>query len=191
MHDATRTRPAQATPATPPSGKAAGSCLGTVELNERDRQDEPAWLRNARRSAATAFDHAGFPTTRDEEWRFTNVAPIARIPFAPAAAGSVSSDEVARFTVPGLGGPVMVFVNGRYARELSNLNDASAGVTLETLSDAIRRGDEAVASHLGQYADAGSRAFTALNTALFEDGAFIRVADGTIIGHAIQLVFLS
>ncbi len=175
---------------TPPP-TSIGGCQEALDRAERDRPHEPAWFRVTRRAAAAAFDRMGFPTTRDEEWRFTNVAPIARIPIAPAPAAAVSLDEARGFVVPGLDGPVMVFVNGRYAPDLSTLDSAAAGLTLATLADAIRRGDEALTRQLGRYADAGSRAFPALNTALFEDGALIRVADDTILQGAVQVVFLS
>ena len=101
------------------SQAAADHYLTAIERAERDRAHEPAWLRDARRSAADAFGRMGFPTTRDEEWRFTNVAPIADTPFAPAPLAAASPEETARFLVPGLAGPRLVFVNGRYAAELS------------------------------------------------------------------------
>ncbi|HYO45403.1 MAG TPA: hypothetical protein VEY33_01770, partial [Gemmatimonadota bacterium] len=58
--------------------------LTAIERAERDRVHEPAWLRDVRRSAADAFGRMGIPTTRDEEWRATNVAPIADTPFVSA-----------------------------------------------------------------------------------------------------------
>jgi Fe-S cluster assembly protein SufD len=158
---------------------------------EDTRAHEPAWLRAARRSAADMFERTGFPTTRDEEWRFTNVAPIADNPFGPAPAVAVSAAAAARFLVPGLAGPVMVFVNGRPARELSSLDAPIAGMTVSTLADAIEHNPSALEPHFGRHTSLAGRPFAALNTALFDDGALVSIADDTVVEQAIQIVFLS
>ncbi len=93
--------------------------LSTFERLDRGRGNEPAWLRATRRAAAAAFGRLGFPTTRDEEWRFTNVSPIADTAFAPAPPSAVGRAEIERFLIPGVEGPVLVFVDGRYAAGLS------------------------------------------------------------------------
>ncbi len=115
------------------SRAGAGHYLAAIERAERDRAHEPAWLRDVRRSAADAFGRMGIPTTRDEEWRVTNVAPIADTPFAAAPLAAVSPEEAARFLVPGLAGPLLVFVNGRYAAELSAPGVPAAGLTVSTI----------------------------------------------------------
>jgi Fe-S cluster assembly protein SufD len=168
-----------------------GRYLAALERADLERSNEPAWLRGTRRTAAAAFDRLGFPTTRDEGWRFTNVAPIVQTPWVSAPVVAVSSEEAARFAIPGLAGPVMVFVNGRFARELSTSHESVAGLTMTTLADAIERDGTVLACHLARYADVSSRTFAALNTALFEDGALIAVADDTILAPPIQVVFLS
>ncbi len=165
--------------------------IPVIDEVERKHAHEPAWLRALRRSAAGAFERTGFPTTRDEEWRFTNVAPIADTPFVPAPGADVSPAEVARFVVPGLEGPVLVFVNGRYAPELSTPGPAVAGVTVGSLADTIAGNPTALEPHLGREASVAGRPFVALNTASFEDGALITVADGAIAEATIQVLFLS
>jgi Fe-S cluster assembly protein SufD len=165
--------------------------LSAFDRVEVGRKHEPAWLRATRRSAAGAFERMGFPTVRDEEWRFTNVGPIAETAFAPAPAVAVPPADAARFVVPGLAGPVMVFVDGRYARELSTVDAPGAGVTTITLADAIERDPAGLEPHLGRHTNFTDRPFAALNTALFDDGALITVADGTIVEQAIQVLFLS
>ena len=77
--------------------------------------------------AIGAFRRTGFPTTRDEEWRFTSVAPIADTPFAAGRRRrTVPGSDVAPFLVPGLDGPALVFVNGRFAPRLSTLDARGA-----------------------------------------------------------------
>ena len=165
--------------------------LAAIERAERDRAHEPAWLRDARRSAAGAFGRTGIPTTRDEEWRVTNVAPIAETPFAPPPFATVSPEEAARFLVPGLAGPVLVFVNGRYAPELSDPGVLAAGVKVSTIADAIERDPESLEPFLARHSDSAVHPFAALNTALFEDGALVALADNTVADLAIQVMFLS
>ena len=173
------------------SPTAAGHYAAAIERAERDRLHEPAWLRGARRSAAEAFGRMGVPTVRDEEWRATNVAPIADTPFVPAPPASVPAEEAARFLVPGLAGPRLVFVNGRYAAGLSAPGFRSAGVAVSTIADAIEHAPEPLESCLTRHRDYAGHPFAALNTALFDDGALVTVADNTVADEPIQLVFLS
>jgi Fe-S cluster assembly protein SufD len=167
------------------------SYLSAFERVEGGRAREPAWLRATRRAAAGAFERMGFPTTRDEEWRFTNTAPIADNAFGPAPPTAVSPDDAARYIVPGIAGPIMVFVNGRYVRELSTVDGSAAGLTTVTLAAAIERDPARIEPYLGRHLQFTEHPFAALNTALFEDGALIALADNTIVEPAIQVVFLS
>jgi Fe-S cluster assembly protein SufD len=173
------------------SRERAGTSLPVLERAALGRGSEPEWLLSARRDAAAAFDRIGFPTTRDEEWRFTNIAPIVAIPWTVAPDVPVPPEDVARVLIPGLTGPVMVFVNGRYAPDLSARRAPSTGVSVTTLAESVERDGADLGLHLGRYADASNRAFPALNAALFEDAALVTVADNTVADAAIQLVFLS
>ena len=173
------------------SRAAADHYLTAIERAGRDRAHEPAWLRDARRRAADAFGRMGVPTTRDEEWRVTNVSPIADTPFVTAPPASAAVEEAAGFQVPGLAGPRLVFVNGRYAAELSAPGVRSAGVTVSTIADAIEHASVSLESWLARDQDYTGHPFAALNTALFDDGALVTLADDTVAGEPIQLVFLS
>jgi Fe-S cluster assembly protein SufD len=150
---------------------------------------EPAWLRGIRTRALSAFSRLGFPTTRDEDWRFTNVTPIAEGRFEPAAAGfEASPADRDRYLVPGLAGPVLVFVDGRFAPALSRLESLPAGLEVGTLAQA--RGD-GPRRHLAAHAPFDQRSFTSLNTALFPDVAVVDVAPHAVVEEPVQLLFLS
>jgi Fe-S cluster assembly protein SufD len=164
--------------------------LSAFERIDSGRSHEPTWLRATRRAAAGAFERLGFPTTRDEEWRFTNVSPIAETTFAPAPPAAVSRADADRFTIPGIAGPVLVFVDGRYSSGLSVAAPGS-GVTVTSLADALERDPSRLEPHLGRHVAFTDRPFAALNTALFEDGAFVTVADNLVVDQPIQVVFLS
>jgi len=131
--------------------------------------------------ALARFKELGFPTTHDEEWRFTNVAPIARVDWRkPPAAKQVGA-------WPRIG-KQLVFVNGRFAADLSS-NGLPAGVRAGNL--AALSGDRAVEQHLARRVAYQDQAFVALNTASSEDGAFVEVARGAVIEEPIHLVFVS
>ena len=90
----------------------------------------PAWLKERRRQARDRFQSLGFPTTDDEEWRFTSVAPIATTRFAatPDGRAALHRADLAPFQLTDLAGIELVFVNGRYAPELSKTPTAADGV---------------------------------------------------------------
>jgi Fe-S cluster assembly protein SufD len=165
--------------------------LATFGRVDTARAHEPSWLRDLRRSAAAVFERTGFPTTRDEDWRFTNVSPIAETRFVAAPAAAVRSGAVTEFAIPGLTGPVMTFVNGRYAPRLSSIGVRSAGVTVGSLAEAIEHDPAGLQPYLGRHTKLADRPFAALNTAMFEDGAVISVADNVIVDDAIQIILLS
>ncbi len=169
----------------------ASAYLSMLERAQDARSNEPAWLRTLRQSAIGAFRRTGFPTTRDEEWRFTSVAPIADTSFLPAPPAVVPAADVAPFLVPGLDGPAFVFVDGRFAPGLSTPGLVPSGVAVSSLADALTERPAALEPFLGRHAGIDGRSFTALNTASFEDGVVIEVSDGAVIEPAIQVLFLS
>jgi Fe-S cluster assembly protein SufD len=147
---------------------------------------EPARLTALRRKAAEVFAELGFPTPQHEDWRFTNVAPLARTAFtlndgatAPAAAlqpyAYRESSQV-------------VLVNGRFAPELARLEGLPDGVVVCGLAEAVASRPALVEPHLGQLAFADDRPFVALNTALWRDGVLVWVPRGVIVERPLNLV---
>ncbi len=145
----------------------------------------PAWLRETRAAAIARFGELGFPTTRQEEWRFTNVTPLVETPFVLApASGSMGAPAS-----PGAA-TRLVFVNGRLDAERSALAGLPAGVRVGSLAAALL-GEEAslVERHLARHADFTQSAFTALNTAFIRDGAFVHVPRGLVLQEPVHLIF--
>jgi Fe-S cluster assembly protein SufD len=145
-------------------------------------------LTSIRQEAALRFAELGFPTTRDEEWRFTNVSSIARTQFsaAPADLNAEEAELLDQHLFPNEGGPRLVFINGRYLHELSD-RELPKGIRATPLREA----NGAVETHLGRYAACQDHAFVALNTANFEDGACIEIPRGIVVGEPIQLVYFA
>ena len=150
------------------------------------------WLRKLRRSAFARFCEVGFPTTHDEDWRFTNVSAIAQTPFRLARNGCSrpSEQELEPYRVAGVASQ-LVFVDGRFARELSLLSNLPAGVKVSSLGAEIASNSGAIERHLGRYLDIRRDAFCALNTAFVEDGAYVHIPRGTLVEEPICLLFVS
>jgi len=151
-----------------------------------------SWLRKLRDDAFARFCEVGFPTTHDEDWRFTNVSGIARTPFVMKTdtAARPSKSEWKTYRVEGASAHV-VFVNGRFARDLSDLKTSPKGVKIAGLREQIANNPDALETHLGRYLDIHRDPFCALNTAFVEDGAFVHVARGTVLAGPIHLLFVS
>lgn len=151
------------------------------------------WLRPVRQAAIARFGELGFPTTRDEDWRFTNLAPIGQIPFQLAgdARGKVIRQGLEQFSIPGLGGAQLVFVNGRYVAALSSPGSLGDGLSVRSLAEALRGDRDVLEQHLARYAGYYDDAFSALNTAFMEDGAFVHIRRGRVIDQPIRLLYVS
>lgn len=159
---------------------------------------EPSWLSRLRQSAMSRFEQLGFPTTDDEEWKYTNIAPIAKTRFeqAPEPRGSegrLNAAQLEPFLYEEARGSRLVFVNGFYRSELSSLEALPEGTVALNLSDALRSDvyAEVVREQLARSADPNRNAFTALNTAFLSSGAFLLIPKGLRVESPIHLLFLS
>jgi len=150
------------------------------------------WLRKLRQDAFARFCEVGFPTTHDEDWRFTNVSAIAQTAFRLTRNRRVrlSQKELEPYRVAGVACQ-LVFVNGHFARELSLLGKLPNGVKISSLAGEISSNPGAIEPHLGSYPDVRRDAFCALNTAFLEDGAFVHIPRGTLVEEPICLLFVS
>ena len=144
-----------------------------------------------RRDGIARFADLGLPTTRDEAWRFTNLASIARTDFAPAAPRKLATAALTPFLFPGLDGIELVFVNGHYVDELSTQGVLPAGVKVANLAAALENDADLVATHLGRRSAGDDQAFAALNTAFIRDGAFIYLPQDAVLDQPVHLLFLS
>jgi Fe-S cluster assembly protein SufD len=161
-----------------------------TEFQKRAAGRELPWLRKLRESAFARFCEVGFPTTHDEDWRFTNVSPIAKTSFDLSRDSNVTKQEVEKFGVAGVGSQ-LVFENGQFSRELSAIGQLPAGVSVNSLAEEISANSSSVESHLGRYLDIRRDAFSALNTAFAEDGGYVHVRRGVVLADPIYLLFIS
>jgi Fe-S cluster assembly protein SufD len=149
----------------------------------------PAWLPALRRRAFDRFEALGFPTTRDEDWHFTSVTPIAERTFRTVRSTPTT------LTLGDLGRHLidedwhrLTFVNGRLEPALSQFSELPADVDLSPLSETLREEPGWLEKHLGSLASFDRAAFTALNTAFMQDGTVLRVPKGVTVERPIHIL---
>ncbi len=151
---------------------------------------QPEALRRLRETAWESFRAQGLPTLRDEAWRFTNVAPVAKTRFvAPHRLDPRRlAPEIASFRLAGT--VELVFADGRFVPELS-ARELPPGVFFRPLGGANAGQAAEIAARVGNVAAFTAHPFGALSTALFEDGALLEVARGAVVEPVIHLIFYS
>ena len=152
------------------------------------------WLAKLRKAGIDRFESTGFPCTCLEEWRLTNVAPIAQTPFVLAEQPADLTAAAAMATRYGFGADAaaeLVFVNGHYAPSLSRPGKLPRGVTAMSLAGAIEQEPDALEQSLGKYADASKNPFVALSDGFIKDGAYVHLARSTAVHKPIHLLFIS
>ena len=112
------------------------------DLMERRADDEPSWLRQLRESSFKQFESAGFPSVKQEDWKYTNVAAIARTKFAPVLTTNGTQlskgKAMAPFTYKETRESTFVFVNGIFRQDLSARTALPENVLALELGEALR-----------------------------------------------------
>jgi Fe-S cluster assembly protein SufD len=163
-----------------------------AELEPGLRKDDPAWVHDLRRAGIERFKTLGFPSLKEEEWRFTRTRPIAELDFRPAAAATTKIDEatlVAR-TFDDSHCHRLVFVNGYFAESLSRAG-SQRGVWMGALSRALKERGERVHALLGKHIEISEQRFAALNTAFWNEGVYLEVADSVVLEKPVHVVHIT
>jgi Fe-S cluster assembly protein SufD len=172
---------------------AAETALAQAFAQARDRLPGDEAIMARRNAAFDLFAKQGLPHRRIEEWKYTDLRalmrdakPLASPPDASAKARAKDAGRV----LGDLDARRLVFVDGAFVPELSDLRELEAGLVVGSLAQALADADPVVAARLGKLAPA-SDAAVALNTALMGDGAVIRVASGATIERPLHLLFVA
>jgi len=184
--------------AVPEGSGGARWYLSNFEAFEKSLNGEASsGIHAIRKQAIARFAELGFPTTRDEEWKYTDVSSLAKVPFHILPGDTpqgLTSGEIEPFRYQNLTPNTMVWVNGRFSRELSTISRTSIpqrGVRAESVAETLGNDPELLIRHLSKYARYDDNAFTALSTAFFQDGAFLSFPDGIVLEDPIHLLFVS
>ncbi|WP_031435666.1 Fe-S cluster assembly protein SufD [Methylomarinum vadi] len=149
------------------------------------------WLQAFRAEALKEFSNKGFPSIREEEWRYTNVSAIEKKLFTPVVAeyaAPIDPDWLASYRLTDAW--TVVIVDGRYAPELSNLEGLAEGVVVKSMADALAQNGETVQRYLGQAVAHDEHSLVAFNGAWFADGLFLQVPAKTVLEKPLQLLHM-
>ncbi len=167
---------------------AVGSTKVLVDAYRPGNDDgfEPAWLAERRRAAMHRFEALGLPTRRDEAWRFTDLRPFSRLIVADTKATPIATDALDSFRI---GEPChsLVFIDGHWAPELSNIGALPSGVWLGSLSDAILHRPDLVTTAFDETVD---QSFASLNAALFTDGIVLALDPDVVLSEVVELIHI-
>ncbi len=148
------------------------------------------FLVTLREKAASEISELNFPTKQDEEWRFTDLSELSKIEFKPANSATILSQALSPLILPEAQDSHLVFVNGEYAPELSNLSALPEGVYVGNLMGLPEEKKAKIVSYLGQHQDSEDF-FTLINTADLYHVAIVWVDPNVIVDLPIQLLLLS
>jgi len=172
---------------------AAETALAQTFAQARDRLPGDDAIAARRNAAFDIFAKQGLPHRRIEEWKYTDLRALMRdakpLASPPDASAKASAKDAGR-VLGDLDARRLVFVDGVFVPDLSDLRELEAGLVVSSLAQALTEGDPVVAARLGKLAPANDAA-VALNTALMGDGAVVRVASGATIERPLHLLFVA
>lgn len=168
----------------------------TLDIHTRTAQErahelpgnQVDWVQELRERGLATYQELGWPTTKVEAWKYTSLREVEATEFQPSPASRLAAEELEPFlfdaeTV------LLAFVNGTFSPEHSNLAGLPDGVTVAPLSTVLEGTPERLQGSLGEIASLDEAPFVGLNTASFQDGAFIDVPDGTVVDTPIHVLF--
>jgi Fe-S cluster assembly protein SufD len=156
-------------------------------------QSAPAadWIAALRRSGMAAFTSTGFPTSRDEAWKYTSLQALERRRFLPSQGVTLPDRTIAELALPAIGAAArLVFVNGRFIDSAST-QLARAGIRVASLARMLVEAPERVRGRFGTLADPSAHRFAALNASFLGEGVWIELERGAALEGPIYLLFIS
>ena len=148
-----------------------------------------SWLKSLRAEAFACFSNTGFPSLREEDWRYTNVSAIEKKLFSPQSvveAGTIGQAWLEKYILDDC--LTVVLVNGHFSPDLSRLADLSAQVSVLSMAQALEKQPETVEKYLAQAVSNEEHGFVAFNTAWFTDGLFVHIPAKVILDKPVQLL---
>jgi len=162
------------------------------EFEKRLNGGKESSIHQLRKDALSNFSKLEFPSIKDEEWKYTSIVPLLKYNFVTSLKEKkISKDFIKSLLFDGLEHSLIVFINGRFSNEHSDLLNLPNGVVVGSIAEEIKKNNEILLKHFGRYADHRDHIFTALSTAYTDDGAFIYVPAGKIVKEAIHIVFIT
>lgn len=162
------------------------------DFRERINGNGKSFLNKIRREAISHFSKLGFPTTRSEEWKYTDISPILRHHYRLIETiPQIRVQDIKQYIFEKYSRNLLVFINGEYAADFSSLNADKNDLVISPLEVALQQHSDILQNYVSSIANFSDEPFTALNTAFSHEGAFIHIPENVIIDEPIQLLYLS
>lgn len=160
----------------------------TATFQDLEKVDEPSSLTAIRQQAFDKFKEVGFPTVKNEDWKYTNIHSLVQRLYALNGDVDVADIEISKAEIPDLDAHRIVLVNGQYVLAFSTLEEED-GLTVKSIEEAV--GEAQFEKHFAQYADKTDNPLVYLNTALYTSGIFIHVQKNAVINKPIHIVHVA
>ena len=159
------------------------------ELNQTSSES----IKQIRQNALKAFESLGYPTHKQENWKYDNLSFINKHNFQinPDLNYSLEFSDIEKFLFKDLKENLLVFVNGSYQSNLSQIRLTPNKLKIGSFKEFLQNEDENILKHYARYAQKNDEAFVALNTSMANDGAYIYIPDGEVIEDPIHLLFIN
>lgn len=149
-------------------------------------------FHSVRKTSLDEFTKIPLPTNKDEEWKYTNLAPLFKHNFKyPTGKAEAKEATINKFLFDELEHHLIVFVNGIFSKELSRLNELPSGVVVNSIAEEFSKNNPIIPKYLGKFAKLENQLFTSLSTAFTRDGAFVYVPENKIVEDAVHIIFLT
>ncbi|MES2381983.1 MAG: Fe-S cluster assembly protein SufD [Bacteroidota bacterium] len=158
-------------------------------FNQYKNQAEKSDFFFKREQAFAEFEKTGFPTTKHEEWKYTNLKALTNKSFQSTTLSNSGAEVLlAKSFLKDLTANRLVFVNGHFSSNLSNIIETDSSIIISTLSQARIQNSELFNAHFNKYVPVEGEGLNAMNTALFSDGAFIYVPNNKRVASPVFII---
>ena len=144
------------------------------------------WLQAFRNRSAQSFSQTGFPTLRDEDWRYTNLSALNKTLYAPSASQAIDTEWLDSFRLPHAW--CVVLLNGRFSADLSVLTDLPSEVRVQSINQVLQENPASLQQYLGQAVAENLHAMLAFNNAWFGGGVCIEIPAQTSLAKPVQIL---
>jgi len=160
----------------------------TSTFQELELTNEPSFLKSLRQEAFARFEREGFPTVKNEEWKYTNIQSLVNKAYLLNEDVDVADLDLTQADIPGLDAHKVVLVNGQYVLAFSSLED-EVGVTVKPIEEAVD--EPSFQKHFAQHADKSDNIMVALNTALYTSGIYLSVGKNKVVSKPIHIIHVA
>lgn len=160
----------------------------TSTFQELELTNEPSFLKSLRQEAFARFEREGFPTVKNEEWKYTNIQSLVNKAYLLNEDVDVVDLDLTQADIPGLDAHKVVLVNGQYVLAFSSLED-EVGVTVKPIEEAVD--EPSFQKHFAQHADKSDNIMVALNTALYTSGIYLSVGKNKVVSKPIHIIHVA